>query len=123
MEYFNLINYLDPFILAHDHLKCDFIGEVCRFASKFIGGRAHFFYSCIHALEAVEHAMKRMDSNDRDSLYEPKAYDLASKVINDTDITELLRRAAVSYSRCGLLIHALEAVEHVMKRMDANDRE
>ena len=51
--------------------------------------------------------------------FEPKAYDLASKVITDEDLTHLLRKAAVSYSRCGMLIHALESVETVAKQMIA----
>ena len=63
--------------------------------------------------------------NDEDFVgkpFEPKAYDLCSKEISERDITDLLRNAAVSYSRCGMLIHGMESVEMVIDRM-MKDRE
>lgn len=52
--------------------------------------------------------------------FEPLAYFLASEIIPDEQIDILLRRAAVSYSRSGLLIHALEAIQELQKNGDNN---
>ena len=64
---------------------------------------------------------KKDDADDLKSAFEPKAYDIASKVVTDTDLMNLLRQSAVSLSRCGLLIHSLESIECVLQSEPQND--